>query len=122
VLWPYVWEVMGSNLDGQRISFIFANYYVIGKPRKSNFLPNFNQTFRLGERTKSNRGYRQLLSPIGNYYIVIWMFLAEGSPKRTMRSWYIFIVHSSPYLCVYGDDQIICYPRADDVTGEPADA
>jgi len=27
-------------------------------------------------------------------------------------------VHSSLYLCVYGDDWIICYPGADDVTGE----
>jgi len=25
VLWPYEWKVMGSNLGGQRISFIFAN-------------------------------------------------------------------------------------------------
>jgi len=33
-----------------------------------------------------------------------------------------FIVHSSPYLCVYGDDGIICYPGADDLTGEPGDA
>jgi len=24
VLWPYQWKVMGSNLGGQRISFIFA--------------------------------------------------------------------------------------------------
>jgi len=32
---------------------------------------------------------------------------------------YIVIVHSSPYLYVYGDDRIICYPGADDVTGEP---
>jgi len=31
---------------------------------------------------------------------------------------YIVIVHSSPYLCVYGYDRIICYPRADDVTSE----
>jgi len=35
---------------------------------------------------------------------------------------YIVIVHSSPYLCVFGDDRIICYPGADDVTGEPGDA
>jgi len=32
-----------------------------------------------------------------------------------------FIVHSSPYLCVYGDDRITCYPGANDVTGEPGD-
>ena len=33
---------------------------------------------------------------------------------------YIYVyVHSSPYLCVYGDDRVICYPGADDVTGEP---
>ena len=31
-------------------------------------------------------------------------------------------VHSSPYLCVCGDDRITCYPRADDLTGEPGDA
>jgi len=34
---------------------------------------------------------------------------------------YIF-VHSSPYLCVCGDDQITCYLGADDLTGEPRDA
>jgi len=33
-----------------------------------------------------------------------------------------FIVHSSPYLCVYGDDRITCYPGADDVTSRPGDA
>jgi len=25
VLWPYEWKVTGSNLSGQRISFIFDN-------------------------------------------------------------------------------------------------
>jgi len=33
-----------------------------------------------------------------------------------------FIVHSSPYLCVCGDDRITCYSGADDVTGGPGDA
>jgi len=31
-------------------------------------------------------------------------------------------VHSSPYLCVCGDDRITCYPGADDLTGEPGHA
>jgi len=31
-------------------------------------------------------------------------------------------VNSSPYLFVCGDDQIIYYPVADDVTGESGDA
>ena len=31
-------------------------------------------------------------------------------------------VHSSPYLFVCGDDRVICYPGADDVSGEPRDA
>jgi len=26
VLWPYEWEITGSNLGGQRKRFIFANY------------------------------------------------------------------------------------------------
>jgi len=34
---------------------------------------------------------------------------------------YLYIVHSSPYLCVCGDDRIIYYPVADDVSGEPGD-
>jgi len=34
----------------------------------------------------------------------------------------IFIMHSSSHLCVYGDDRIICYLGADDLTGEPGDA
>jgi len=35
---------------------------------------------------------------------------------------YFTYVHSSPYLFMYGDDQVTCYPRADKVTGEPGDA
>ena len=35
---------------------------------------------------------------------------------------FLIIVHNSPYLCVFGDDRLICYPGADDVTGEPGDA
>jgi len=35
---------------------------------------------------------------------------------------YIYIMHSSPFLCVCGDDQITRYPGADDLTGEPGDA
>jgi len=31
-------------------------------------------------------------------------------------------VHSSPYLCVCGDDRITYYPGVDDLTGEPGDA
>jgi len=31
-------------------------------------------------------------------------------------------VHSSPYLCVCGDDRVIYYPGADDVSGEPGAA
>jgi len=31
-------------------------------------------------------------------------------------------VHNSPYLLVCGDDQVTCYPRADNVSGEPGDA
>jgi len=39
--------------------------------------------------------------------------------------YFIFIylyVHSSPYLFVYGDDRITCYPEANDVSGGPGDA
>jgi len=35
---------------------------------------------------------------------------------------FIYVVHSSPFLCVCDDDRITCYPRADDVTGGPGDA
>jgi len=35
---------------------------------------------------------------------------------------YIYFVHSSPFLCVCGDDRVICYPGADDVTGGSKDA
>ena len=31
-------------------------------------------------------------------------------------------MHSSPYLCVCGDDWVIYYPGADDVLGEPGAA
>jgi len=33
-----------------------------------------------------------------------------------------YIVHSSLYLCVCGDDRLIYYPGADGVSGEPGDA
>jgi len=33
----------------------------------------------------------------------------------------LFIVHSSPFLCVC-DDRMIRYPRADDLIGGPGDA
>jgi len=32
---------------------------------------------------------------------------------------YLYIVHSSPFLYVCGDDRITRYPGADDVTGGP---
>ena len=36
---------------------------------------------------------------------------------------FIFIyVHSSPYLFVFGDDRVNCYPGVGDVTGELGDA
>jgi len=31
-------------------------------------------------------------------------------------------MHNSPYLFICGDDQITCYPGADDITGEPGGA
>jgi len=34
----------------------------------------------------------------------------------------LFNMHNSPYLCVHGDDRMIRYPGADDLTGEPGDA
>jgi len=33
----------------------------------------------------------------------------------------LYIVHSSHYLCVCGDDRIICYLGADGLTSEPGD-
>jgi len=35
---------------------------------------------------------------------------------------FLYIVHSSPFLCVCGDDRITYYPGADDLTGGPGDA
>jgi len=35
---------------------------------------------------------------------------------------YIFIMHSSPFLCVCGDDRMICFSGGDDLTGGPGDA
>jgi len=34
----------------------------------------------------------------------------------------LYIMHSSPFLCVSGDDRITRYSGADDLTGEPGDA
>jgi len=50
------------------------------------------------------------------------MYFWVGETYLFHISVYIVIVHSSPYLCVFGDDRIICYSGADDVTGEPEDA
>ncbi|QCD83424.1 hypothetical protein DEO72_LG2g3768 [Vigna unguiculata] len=39
------------------------------------------------------------------------------------QDWLVGLDHeSSPYLCVHGDDRMIRYPGADDLTGEPGDA
>jgi len=38
------------------------------------------------------------------------------------KNLFIFLLCIAHPICVYGDDQIICYPGADDVTGEPRDA
>jgi len=35
---------------------------------------------------------------------------------------FIYVVHSSPFLCVCGDDRVTCYPGVDDVTSGPGDA
>jgi len=35
---------------------------------------------------------------------------------------FLSIVHSSPFLCIYGDDRITRYPGANDVTGGSGDA
>jgi len=35
---------------------------------------------------------------------------------------FLYIVHSSPFLSVCGDDRIACYPGADDLTSGPGDA
>jgi len=35
---------------------------------------------------------------------------------------FIFLLCIAHPICAYGDDRIICYPEADDVTGEPGDA
>ena len=48
-----------------------------------------------------------------------YVILGLGKTYLIHISVYIVFVHSSPYLCVYGDDRIICYPGVDDVIGEP---
>jgi len=45
------------------------------------------------------------MNGLGNYFIHIYVY-----------------VHNSPYLFVCGDDQIIYYPGADDVSSELGDA
>jgi len=35
---------------------------------------------------------------------------------------YVYLMHSSPYLFVCGDDRVTYYPGVDDVSGEPGDA
>jgi len=35
---------------------------------------------------------------------------------------FLSIMHSSPFLCAYGDDRITHYLGADDMTGGPGDA
>jgi len=45
------------------------------------------------------------MNGMGNYFILIYVY-----------------VNSSPYLFLCGDDRVIYYPGADDVSGEPGDA
>jgi len=35
---------------------------------------------------------------------------------------FLYMVHSSPFLCVCDDDRITCYLGADDLIGGPGDA
>ena len=58
---------------------------------------------------------------IWNYEFVLILFWV-GKHIYFTYIYLCFIVHSSPYLCVYGDDRIICSLGADDVTGEPGAA
>jgi len=50
------------------------------------------------------------------YFMLFW------GGRHIHFMYMLYILHSSPYLCVCGDDRIICYPGADDLTGEPGDA
>jgi len=53
------------------------------------------------------------------------VFCKQMNNYEWVGGYFIFIylyVHSSPYLFVYGDDRVTCYPGADDVSSGPRDA
>jgi len=58
-------------------------------------------------------GHGGMVWKVWEFSYVLWV------GKHLYSCLFIYIVHSSPFLCVCGDDQITCYPRADDVTGGP---
>jgi len=64
---------------------------------------------------------RSWLGVLKSIRIVVMLFWVRET-CLFLISVYIFIVHSSPFLCVCGDDRITCYPGADNVTGGPGDA
>ena len=65
---------------------------------------------------------RSWLVVLKSMRIVVMLFLGWGKHVYFLYLFIFFIVHSSPFLCVCGDDRITCYPGADDVTGGPGDA
>jgi len=67
------------------------------------------------------KDYEVMVEWFENYEICISVILGWETCLFHI-SIYIYILHSSPYLCVYGDDRITCYPGADDLRGEPEDA
>ena len=68
--------------------------------------------------------------PMKDYEVMVGLFEKYEKFSYVILGWgtylyyvlFIYIVHSSPFLCVCGDDRITCYPGADDLTGGPGDA
>jgi len=63
---------------------------------------------------------RSWLGNLTNREILVMLF-SDGQHIYFMYL-FIYIVHSSPFLCVCGDDRMTCYPGADDLTSGPGDA
>jgi len=52
----------------------------------------------------------------------IFNYVILGWATYLLHVFCLYFVHSSPFLCVCGDDQMIRYLGADDLTSGPGDA
>jgi len=94
---------------------LWAREFIVGK---------VSMRVRVWVRSSDERAWESVKQDYKRDRLVGWPTL-ENMHDLLAGIYFIFnyvYVHNSPYLLVCGDDQVTCYPRADNVSGEPGDA